>query len=75
MTQNKILAFWIVVAIAAAVAAAMSFMLLIGFILGGVFIMGAGAVVTSYSLLVDVRDRDEIAAHHIAAIGVHEKLN
>ena len=74
MTENKILGFWIIVMVAAATVAAMSFAMLIGFILGGMITMGAGAVVSSYSLLVDCRARYEtgkIPASH----GGHEKLN
>jgi hypothetical protein len=72
--ENKILGFWIIVMVAAATVTAMSFAMLIGFILGGMITMGAGAVVSSYSLLVDCRARDEtgkIPASH----GGHEKLN
>ena len=60
MTENKILRFWLIVVVAAAMVAAMSFAMLIGFVLGGMITMGASAVVSSYALLVDCRARDEI---------------
>jgi hypothetical protein len=78
MTENKILGFWIIVMVAAAMVAAMSFLLLVGFVMGVVTAMGAVAVVRSYPILIDCLARDEIAAHeasHIAELGVHERMN
>jgi hypothetical protein len=78
MTENKILGFWIIVMVAATVVAAMSFAMLIGFIMGIIAAFSGSAIVCSYVLLADVRDRDEIAAHeasHIAELGVHERMN
>jgi hypothetical protein len=77
MTENKILRFWLIVVVAAAMVAAMSFAML-GFILGGMITMGAGAVVRfADSRAIDGIDKIQAAheASHIAELGVHEKLN
>ena len=57
---NKILGFWLIVACAAAIVSAMSFAMLVGFALGIIAAFGGSAVVASYVLLAEVRDRDEI---------------